>query len=298
MVRSAKVRSERGWWRDVLGDAAEPNADASDRDDVGGIREVKSAARTVEVLELLAARRHQPMKLRDLSEQLRAPRSSIYALIRTLVDRGWVRTDPTGTRYSIGIQALLAGTTYLDVDPILRLVQSQIGILSMQLDETVQYGRLHGTDAVYLATHESTQDLRPFSRVGRRLPAFTTGLGKALLAEELRVRGEPGLSAHLPEKLTPLTPLTVVDRAELRAQLEQARVRGYATDSEENVPGTVCYAVALGFGGAYLDAISCSLPIERLHAGREEEILRALRATKHALELMAPAGTHHNYPGV
>ena len=90
----------------------------------------------------------------------------------------------------------------------------------------------------------------------------------------------------------------MVDRAELRAQLEEAQVRGYATDREENVPGTVCYAVALGFGGAYLDAISCSLPIERLREGREAEILRALRATKHTLELMAPAGTHHNYPGV
>ena len=123
-------------------------------------------------------------------------------------------------------------------------------------------------------------------------------MGKALLAEELRVHGEAGLSAHLPEKLTPLTPHTVVDRAELRAQLEEAQARGYATDKEENVPGTVCYAVVLGFGGAYLDAISCSLPIERLREGREDEILRALRATKHTLELMAPAGSHHNYPGV
>ena len=123
-------------------------------------------------------------------------------------------------------------------------------------------------------------------------------MGKALLAEQLRVHGEPGLSAHLPATLTPLTPYTVVDPATLRAQLEEAQARGYATDREENVPGTVCYAVALGFGGAYLDAISCSLPIERLADGREDEILRALRATKHTLELMAPAATHHNYPGI
>ena len=107
-------------------DAAEPNANASERADPGGggggIREVKSAARTVELLELLAARGNQPARLRELSEALGAPRSSIYALLRTLVDRGWVRTDATGTLYSIGIQALLAGTTYLDVDPILRIV--------------------------------------------------------------------------------------------------------------------------------------------------------------------------------
>ncbi len=132
LVRSAKIRSyQEGWWPEVLGDAAEPNVNAFERN-AGGIREVKSAARTVELLELLAAHRHRPMKLRELSQQLGAPRSSVYALIRTLVDRGWVRTDPTGTLYSIGIQAMLAGTTYLDVDPILRLVQPQISNLSMQ----------------------------------------------------------------------------------------------------------------------------------------------------------------------
>jgi len=193
---------------------------------------------------------------------------------------------------------LLAGTTYLDVDPILRLVQPQISNLSMQLDETIHYGRLQGTDVVDLATHESNRNLLPFSRVGRRLLAFTTGMGKALLAEQLRSHGEAGLSAHLPETLTPLTPHTVVDRTQLWGQLEEALVRGYATDREETVPDTVCYAVALGFGGAYLDAISCSLPIERLREGREDEIVWALRATKHTLESMAPTGSQHNYPGV
>ena len=294
-VDQGRIRHE-GWWPAVLGDAAEPKADVPDRDG-GGIREVKSAARTVELLELLAANRLQPMKLRELSEEMGAPRSSMYALLRTLVDRGWVRTDPTGTLYSIGIQALLAGTTYLDVDPILRMVQPQIANLSVQLDETIHHGRLQGNDVVYLATHESTQYLRPISRVGRRLPAYATAMGKALLAECLHADGEAGLVRHLPSILTPLTPSTVVDRSELRAQLEEAQRQGYAVDREENVPGIVCFAVALRFGGAHLDAISCSLPLERLQPGRQEAILHALRATKHTLELMAPVNALHHYPG-
>ena len=101
----------------MLPDGSVPAAEVRAADP-GGVREVKSAARTVELLELLAAKGNQPARLRELSEALGAPRSSIYALLRTLVDRGWVRTDATGTLYSIGIQALLAGTTYLDVDPI------------------------------------------------------------------------------------------------------------------------------------------------------------------------------------
>ena len=52
--------------------------------------------------------------LRDVAEGLGTPRSSAYALLQTLVARGWVETDPTGADYSIGIRALLAGTSYID----------------------------------------------------------------------------------------------------------------------------------------------------------------------------------------
>ena len=259
-------------------------AEAADR---GGIREVKSAARTVQLLELLATRRHQPARLRDLSDALGAPRSSIYALLKTLVDHGWVRTDATGTFYSIGIQALLAGTTYLDVDPVLRIVQPQINDLSSKLDETIHYGRLEGTDIVYLATHESTQYVRPFSRVGRRLPAFSTGMGKALLAERA-TDGDDALEEHLPAVLTPLTPHTIIDRPALRQELADVRAKGYATDREENVMGIVCFAFALNFGGPPTDAISCSVPVERMREGRDVEILEALRRTKLSIERMAP----------
>ncbi|MET0865162.1 MAG: IclR family transcriptional regulator, partial [Nakamurella sp.] len=43
-------------------DGAAPGADGR-QSDLGGVREVKSAARTVELLELLAARNNQPARL-------------------------------------------------------------------------------------------------------------------------------------------------------------------------------------------------------------------------------------------
>ncbi len=276
----------------IVNDVDPSDLNGTEAPDRGGIREVKSAARTVQLLELLATRRHQPARLRDLSDALGAPRSSIYALLKTLVDHGWVRTDTTGTFYSIGIQALLAGTTYLDVDPVLRIVQPQINDLSSKLDETIHYGRLEGTDMVYLATHESTQYVRPFSRVGRRLPAFSTGMGKALLAERA-ADGDDALEEHLPAVLTPLTPHTIIDRPALRQELADVRAKGYATDREENVLGIVCFAFALNFGGLLTDAISCSVPVERMREGRDVEILEALRRTKLSIERMAPVTAGH-----
>lgn len=149
----------------------------------GGVREVKSAARTVELLEVLAARGDRPARLQELADELGVPRSSMYALLQTLISRGWVRTDVTGSLYGIGIHALLTGTSYLDSDPRVRAVRPYLDEASEALGETIHLGRLDGHDVAYLATRESHEYLRTISRVGRRLPAHVGALGKALLAE-------------------------------------------------------------------------------------------------------------------
>jgi DNA-binding IclR family transcriptional regulator len=238
------------------------------------VRKVKSAVRTVELLEYLAARHDDPARLREISEALEMPRSSAHALLRTLVAQGWVRTDPGGTRFGIGVRALLVGTTYLDSDPYLPLITPFLEDLRADLDETFHLGRLDGTDVVYLATRESQQYTRTANRVGRRLPAYATSLGKALLAERFGVERD----AHIPSALRPLTPHTLTDRAALDAALDEVRIRGHACDDEENTLGLRCFAVPLRYCRPAQDALSASVPIDRLTPQREREIVEALRA--------------------
>src|SRR3954447_16913106 len=77
---------------------------------------VKSAERTVRILEVLAASRNR-LTLSELQERVGYPRSSLHALVRTLRDLKWVEVDETGTAVGIGPHALLSGTAYLDRDP-------------------------------------------------------------------------------------------------------------------------------------------------------------------------------------
>lgn len=237
-----------------------------------GVREVKSAARTVEILEFLASCSNEPVRLSELSEALGVPRSSLHALLRTLTSRGWVRADPTGTLYGIGIRALLAGTSYLDTDPYLALVRPFLDELREQMDETFHVGRIDGDDIVYLATRESSQYLRPHSRIGRWLPAYSTALGKAILAQLTPA----DVAARLPPSLTAVTPRTLTDKDALFADLELTRQRGFAVDDEENTLGLRCFAVALHYGGTASDAISASVPIARLTDKRQSAITEAL----------------------
>lgn len=256
--------------------ASSPQGNASANGAHGGAsggREVKSAARTVEVLEFLAARQNRSVRLRELSEALGVPRSSLHALLRTLANHGWVRADSTGTLYGIGIRALLAGTSYLDSDPYMPLVLPFLDQLREQLDETFHFGRLDGSDIVYLATRESSQYLRPYSRVGRRLPAYATSLGKAILADHSATERD----AHIPSHLDAVTAHTIVDRAQLDDELDRTRDRGYAIDDQENVLGLKCFAIPLPYANPATDAISASVPMARLDDQRELEIIAALR---------------------
>ncbi|MEU6520060.1 IclR family transcriptional regulator [Streptomyces sp. NPDC046978] len=252
--------------------------------DTGGVREVKSAARTVELLEVLAARGDRPARLQELADQLEVPRSSMYALLQTLVSRGWVRTDVTGSLYGIGIHALLTGTSYLDSDPRVRAVRPYLDEASEALGETIHMGRLDGTDVAYLATRESHEYLRTISRVGRRLPAHAGALGKALLAERP--------DAWLPKgPYAALTPHTHTSRASLLADLAVTRERGHSIDREEGVAGIVGFGFALRYDMPAQDAISCSVPVARLTPGHEEHIVGVMGEIRTRIEGAAGGGT-------
>ncbi|MEU6350605.1 IclR family transcriptional regulator [Streptomyces sp. NPDC047072] len=247
-----------------------------------GVREVKSAARTVELLELLAARGDRPARLQELADRLEVPRSSMYALLQTLISRGWVRTDTTGSLYGIGIHALLTGTGYLDSDPRVRTVRPYLDEASEALGETIHLGRLDGRDVAYLATRESHEYLRTISRVGRRLPAHVGALGKALLAERP--------DAELPEgPYEALTPNSHTTRAALLADLAEVRARGYSVDREEGVLGITGFGFALRYDSPAQDAISCSVPLTRLTPDHERRIVTVMQDIRTRIEATPPS---------
>ncbi|WP_407562841.1 IclR family transcriptional regulator [Streptomyces sp. 184] len=250
--------------------------------------EVKSAARVLEVLELLGADGAR-LSLAELAGAMSVPRSSLHAVLRTMEGRGWVDVDSQGTRYSLGLKALMTGTAYLEGDDVVSLAGPVLDALAEETGEAVHLTRLAGADVVYLAKRESRHALRMYSPVGHRLPAHATAPGKAVLA-----RHEPGeVDRMLNWPLPQLTPDTVTDPAALAAQLEEARLRGWALDDGESSPGVRCVAVALGTDDQGGDALSCSAPASRMDERRTGEIALAVTEAAHSLRtLLKRLGQH------
>ncbi|MEU2169619.1 IclR family transcriptional regulator [Micromonospora chersina] len=237
-----------------------------------GFLPVKSAGRTLEVLEALAASPHR-RSLVDLARALDIPKSSLHGILRTLAQRGWVESDLTGTRFGLGIRALQVGAAYLTADDAMGLLGAVLDDLSRQFGETVHLGRLDGPHVVYLAKRESVHPLRLYSAIGRHLPAHATALGKVLLAE----RADEDADALLAWPLPALTRHTVTTPEALHAELATIRERGYAVDREESTEGIVCVAMAVPLRSPAADAISLSVPVARIGTDTEARIVAALR---------------------
>ncbi|MET7419431.1 IclR family transcriptional regulator [Dactylosporangium sp. NPDC005555] len=232
---------------------------------------VKSSARTLDVLEVLAGE-PRAWTLVDLARALDIPKSSLHGLLRTMTARGWVRADETGTRFRLGMRALQVGAAYLDGDDSVTVLAGVLDELSRRLGETVHLGRIDGDRIVYLAKRDSTHRLRLFSAVGRRLPAHATALGKALLAQHT----DADVEAMLSWPLERLTPGTLTDRGDLRRALAAVRETGYAVDREENAEGIMCFAMAVPLTTPATDAVSVSVPTTRMSADVERRVVDAL----------------------
>jgi DNA-binding IclR family transcriptional regulator len=100
------------------------------------------------------------------------------------------------------------------------------------------------------------------SEVGRRAPAHSTALGKAIFAcwPIAEVKAHVALQG-LPE----VTPHTITDPEKFFAELDRVREQGYAVDDEENEIGGRCIAVPVfDHMGKAIAAVSISAPTARL----------------------------------
>ncbi|WP_268961274.1 IclR family transcriptional regulator [Nonomuraea cypriaca] len=246
---------------------------------------VKSAGRALEVIELLT-RRPRGLSFTEICEELELPKSSGHGLLATMVRRGFLRLDDAGRRYTLGIRVWEAGQAYLWAIDLERAAKPIMEAIRDDLNEVVQLAVLDGTDNVYVAKVDPDQALVLASRVGARIPAHTTALGKVLLAgleeAELRRRFEG-------REFVRFTRTTIASLADLEVELAGVRRGGHAIDQGEYTAGVFCVGVPVrDHNGGVRAGMSVSVPEVRLTPALRRRMLHALE--KGAGELSAHLG--------
>lgn len=215
---------------------------------------VQSVERSFALLEVLGAS-DRPVAISELAARSGLPLGTVHRLLRTLVDLGYVRQEPSRS-YAVGLGFLRFG------DRAASALASWSGPvledLARQLGESVNLAALEGDHVVYLAHVPSSRSMRMFTQVGSRVAAHSTGVGKAILAEFAPTEAQ-ALLAH--SRLESSTVHTITSLDALVEELDAIRQRGYAMDDEEQELGVRCVAAAVP--GQRL-AVSVSGPTPRM----------------------------------
>lgn len=171
----------------------------------------------------------------ELARRTGLAKSTVHRLAREMeAYRLLVRE---GTDYRLGEWLFELG----ELVPTRRTLAEAAQPLMEDLREATQQ-RVHlavreGTNVVYVSIMGGTA-LGLLSRVGGRLPAHATGVGKVMLAYSSRAVVQAQIEAGLPQ----LTPRTISTASELQLELRRIRSIGMALEAGESHDGVACVA--------------------------------------------------------
>lgn len=201
--------------------------------------------------------------LRDLTDALGLPRTSVFEIVNTLVARGYLaKSEQEPARYALGPRSFQVGSAFTNRLDYVALGRVASTSLSEKCNETSHVAILDGADVVYIARAESTRTVRMVSSLGARVPAHCTSVGKALLAELSDAEFDRRFPADTP--LRKLTEKTITSPEALRKELARVRERGYALEECESNTDVCCAAATVrDHFGQVVAAISVSVPQNR-----------------------------------
>jgi IclR family acetate operon transcriptional repressor len=197
------------------------------------------------------------MSLSRLAAESNLPLPTIHRLIRTLVDLGYMRQEPS-REYSLGPRLIRLGESSSKMLTV--WARPHLKNLVNRFEESANLAMLDGDQIVYVAQVQSQQSMRMFTEVGRRVLPHSTAVGKAIMVNLPRERVRGILARTGMPKYTEQTLTTPED---FEKALDWTAQHGYGIDDAEQEAGVRCVAVAVP-GIESLLAISLSGPTERM----------------------------------
>lgn len=203
---------------------------------------VPAADQTLRILSLLA-RSRGPVPASIVAAQLDLPRSTVYQLLATLQEHGFVMHLPEERRYGLGIAAVELSSAYERQEPLARLGRPLIAALVDRVRASGHLAVPSGSDVLYVI--EERAQGAPFlvTDVDVRLPMHLTASGRAILA----ALPKPQVRALYPNEQSFAHRLasegSIGRYSQLRRVLDETTTRGFAVERGSVTEGFSSVAV-------------------------------------------------------
>lgn len=237
---------------------------------------VQSLERAFGILTQVA-RSSQGISLAELSKKVGLHNSTTFHLVRTMVELGIVRQAKDTKRYHLGrFVFALAANSSSEVE-LVATVTPFLEELARTTGETCHFGFRVGTEVMIGAKVAGGGAFQLVERTGGARPMNCTALGKVLLAD----LSDEELEHHF-ATVEPVaaTPRAIVDRDQLRREIEQVRQVGIGYDDAEFNTEVRCLAAPVrDFSGRCIGALGLSGPIWRITLQRLHELSGLIKAS-------------------
>ncbi|MDA0238802.1 MAG: IclR family transcriptional regulator [Proteobacteria bacterium] len=232
--------------------------------------QVPGLERGLRLMEVFTRDRRE-FSLAELTRLLDLPRATVFRLVTTLEQNGYLDKEPLRKTYRLGNRVLRLGFEFLASQDVVTTAHPFLEQLSRDTGASAHLGVLDDRDVLYLDRIAGSNHLVSNVGVGTRFPAHATTMGRVLLA---------GLGADAVQKLyenvdlPKATDQTPQSLPALLERLTQEQEDGYVTSVSAFEAGLSSIAAPVRNSyGTVIAAISIAGPESQLdHATLEGEI--------------------------
>jgi len=246
---------------------------------------IKSIHKALDVLEVLASEA-KGLGLTEISKRLNMQLSTAHRILSTLKHRGYIEQESAKGRYRLGLKTLEIGLAMQAQLQLLERALPHLQKLAEVTKETVNLAILDPDcdEVVYIAKIDSPEVLKTDIKIGTKLLAHCTALGKVLLAflpeEEFNRRFSNQ------NQLPTYTPNSLPTFEELKEDLAKVRKQNFAIDNEEFKIGVKCIAAPIRDStGKVVAAVSIAGPTSRLSSERIDEFRKLVVDTANEISV-------------
>ncbi|KGR77937.1 IclR family transcriptional regulator [Ureibacillus sinduriensis] len=235
---------------------------------------IQSVARALTILDLFDDINRE-LSIKDISLKLDLNKSTVHSLLKTLKEYGYISQNNETNDYSLGWKLYERGHLMVSQMDIRNVARVHLEKLNEKTNQTVHLVTLLGKEAIYIDKIDGHSVLVIYSRIGKRVPLHSSGVGKVLAAFLDDQQLESLLDGYIFEKRTEKT---IVSNQRFMEELAQVRERGYALDIEENEPGVICIAMPVyDFSGEVIATVSVSTPTSHYSEELEKRNFQCLK---------------------
>lgn len=207
--------------------------------------------KVMELLEVLSGF-HNGLTLQEIHMKLNYSKTSVFRILTTLLDLGYLGKDADNNRYFISKKLFNLGIVALGELNIIERSIEPMTRLRDDVQESVMLGALVRDKVILLEQVMGSHSFTFVLKSGTSICIHASAPGKVLFAAQTDTHQQQLLSSM---DFQYFNENTIIDVEKFKVEIEKTKQKGYGVDIEEEIIGVYCIGAPIcnRFG----DAIAC-----------------------------------------